>query len=70
MTVLRMGLKVLYYNPFTACNINGYHLSIHHNGGLRLIKHADYCVLTFLDTGLDVAQVAYSLIQCVLCTVV
>ena len=28
---------------------------------LRLIKHADYCALTSLDMGLDVAHVAYSL---------
>ena len=27
---------------------------------LRLIKHADYCALTSLDTGLDVAHVAYT----------
>ena len=29
---------------------------------LRLIKRAYYCTLTSLDTGLDVAHVAYSLI--------
>ena len=31
------------------------------NYALRLIKRAEYCVLTSLDTGLDVAHVAYSL---------
>ena len=32
------------------------------NYALRLIKRADYCALTSLDTGLDVAHVVYSLI--------
>ena len=31
------------------------------NYALRLIKRAYYCALTSLDTGLDVAHVAYSL---------
>ena len=31
------------------------------NYALILIKRADYCALTSLDTGLDVAHVAYSL---------
>ena len=31
------------------------------NYALKLIKRADYCALTSLDTGLDVAHVAYSL---------
>ena len=30
------------------------------NYALRLLKRADYCALTSLDTGLDVAHVAYS----------
>ena len=30
------------------------------NYALRLIKRADYCALTSLDTGLDVAHVAYT----------
>ena len=33
------------------------------NYALILIKRADYCALTSLDTGLDVAHVAYSLIR-------
>ena len=31
------------------------------NYALILIKRGDYCALTSLDTGLDVAHVAYSL---------
>ena len=31
------------------------------NNALRLIKRADYCALTSLDTGLDVAHVVYSI---------
>ena len=31
------------------------------NYALRLIKRANYCALTSLDMGLDVAHVAYSL---------
>ena len=31
------------------------------NYALRLIKRANYCTLTSLDTGLDNAHVAYSL---------
>ena len=31
------------------------------NCALRIIKCANYCALTSLDTGLDVAHVAYSL---------
>ena len=31
------------------------------NYALILIKRVDYCTLTSLDTGLDVAHVAYSL---------
>ena len=61
ITVLTMGLKV-FINPFTACNINGYHLlyiTMEGNYALRLIKRADYCALTSLDTGL-VAHVVYS----------
>ena len=32
------------------------------NYALRLIKRADYCALTSLDTGRDVAHVAYSVV--------
>ena len=40
MTVLRMGLKVF--------------ITMKGNYAFRLIKCADYCALTSLDTGLDV----------------
>ena len=54
------GLESFFINPFTACNINGYHLlyiTMEGNYALRLIKRADYCALTPLDTDLDVAHV-------------
>ena len=60
-----MGLKV-FINPFTACNINGYHLlyiTMEGNYALRLIKRADYWALTSLDTGLDVAHVVYIIVR-------
>ena len=57
------GLEI-FFNPFTACNINGYHLlyiTMEGNYALILIYRANYCTLMSLDTGLDVAHVVYSL---------